>query len=125
MLYSFGKTIPIMKKLAIILAAFCTAFISTKTQATTMDNLDKKQTNIVRAAAFVIPGCLAGYFANNLFLPGAGEFFAAAISSVISLGVPLILFYVFGMLDFDGKNQPAVRRERTRFSTGKKAKRSA
>ena len=75
---------------------------------------------IVRAAAFVIPGCLAGYFANNLFLPGAGEFFA-----VISLGVPLILFYVFGMLDFDGKNQPAVRRERTRFSTGKKAKRSA
>lgn len=80
---------------------------------------------IVRAAAFVIPGCLAGYFANNLFLPGAGEFFAAAISSVISLGVPLTLFYVFGMLDFDGKNQLAVRRERARFSTGKKAKRSA
>ena len=66
-------------------------------------------------------------FVNNPahFLPGVGEFFAAAISSVISLGVSLILFYVFGMLDFDGKNQPSARRERTRFSAGKKAKRSA
>ena len=80
---------------------------------------------IVRAATFVIPSFLAGYFTNNLLLPGVGEFFAAAISSVISLGVSLILFYVFGMLDFDGKNQPSARRERTRFSAGKKAKRSA
>jgi len=49
-----------MKKLAIILAAFCAAFISTKTQATTMDNLDKKQTNIVRAAAFAAKGDQCG-----------------------------------------------------------------
>lgn len=81
---------------------------------------------IVRGSAFIIPSFLAGYFLNNLASPALGEFASLVISSALSAIFSLALFYVFGMLDFDGKNQTfSADVRRTFFKRGKKAKRRA
>lgn len=78
---------------------------------------------IVRGTAFIIPSYLAGYFLNNLISPVLGEFLSLVLSAALSGGFSLALFYIFGMLDFNGKNQAFS--SVAFFRRGKKTKRRA
>ncbi len=108
-----------------ILSYVITSFLNLRAVSKVCPKPPKTTSYVIRGAAFILPSFLAGYFTKNVLVPLIGEFFGVAASSLVSVAFSLLLFYVFGMLDFDGKNQSARRVFKTRLSVGKKMNKSA